>query len=105
MPTTEGISRHMPEVFSLETVVALSPAQVSAELGGEKVIVQLDSGIYYGLEEVGAFVWSLLVEKPRSVAELQAAILEEFDVEPEQCLADLRALLAELAEEKLIHTY
>jgi hypothetical protein len=42
------------------------------------------------------------VQEPRSVRELRAAILEEFEVDPEVCDRDLRALLRELEDRKLV---
>lgn len=81
--------------------IAAGGKQVSCELAGEVVLLQLDSGIYYGLDPVGSRVWQLLQE-PRSFAELQDALLAEFEVEPERCAGDLRVLLGELDAAGLI---
>ena len=91
----------MPSAFNLDTVVVAAASQVSANMGGEEVILDLTAGIYYGLGEVGARVWSLIAE-PRSVASIRDAILEEYEVEPERCLRDLQALLADLEKSKLV---
>lgn len=76
--------------------------QLSCEVGGEVVILNLADDTYYGLSEVGAFVWSLLRE-PRSPAELREAVLAEFDVPAEVCEADLARLLGELSARGLVH--
>lgn len=96
-----GSTNAMSNTFNLETVIAAAPDQVSANLDGEDVILNLETGTYYGLHGVGGRIWSFL-EEPRSVAAIKEAILAEFDVEPEQCLADLMELLGDLAEAKLI---
>jgi hypothetical protein len=57
--------------------------------------------VYYGLEGVGARVWHML-EKPRRIAELRDAILEEFDVDPARCEHDLMGLLTKLLAEGMI---
>ncbi len=82
------------------SVVAASE-QSSSELDGEAVILNLKSGVYYGLNPVGASIWNLL-QQPRTVSEIQSAILAKYSVEPEQCERDLLALLQELEAEGLI---
>jgi hypothetical protein len=75
--------------------------QLSCEVGREVVILHLADDTYYGLPEVGAFVWQLLAE-PRTLDELRDAVLGEFEVAPEVCEADLRLLLVELAGRRLV---
>jgi hypothetical protein len=91
----------MPELISLKTIVAASKENVSCALGDEAAILQTRSGVYYGLDPVGARIWKLL-EKPRSVKDLRTAILDEYDVEPAQCESDLLKLLEKLHTEGLI---
>jgi hypothetical protein len=91
----------MPEKISLKTIVVASKENVSCALGEEAAILHIRSGVYYGLDPVGAHVWKLLAQ-PRSVRDLQAAILEEYDVEPEKCESDLVMLLQRLHAEGLI---
>jgi hypothetical protein len=47
------------EIAKTSTVVAAKD-QVSCDLAGEAVILNLKSGIYYGLNPVAARVWSLI---------------------------------------------
>lgn len=84
-----------------QSIVCASSQQVSRDLAGEAVLLQLQSGVYYGLDEIGAFVWSRL-QKPVAVSELRDAILSEYDVTPERCESDLLALLNRLLREGLI---
>ncbi len=90
-----------PPTLPDDAVFAAGQAQVSSDLGGEVVILDLDGSRYYGLNEVGAFVWDLLAQ-PRSVGALQAALLDEYDVDAERCRADLEALLDELITNGLV---
>ena len=87
--------------ITMETVVRASDRQVSAHLDQEAVILGLSSGEYFGLADVGLLVWDLLSE-PQRVADLQTAILAEFDVEPKRCSDDLCRFLGELEREELI---
>ncbi len=75
--------------------------QVSSELGKEFVILNLNSGAYFGLEDVGARVWSLLQE-PRTLSAIQKTIVDEYAVDPQQCNQDLRTLVGKLIEAGLV---
>ena len=88
-------------MLSNDSIVVVSPDQVSSDLAGEIVMLNLKNGTYYGLDQVGARVWGL-IEQPRRVAAIRDAILEEYDVEPERCERDLLALLGELRDNGLI---
>jgi hypothetical protein len=87
--------------FTLDSRVVASDEQVHTSLGDEAVILGLGDGVYYGLDAVGARVWSLIAA-PRRVSEIVGAVTEEFDVAPERCEQDVLALLGELAEHRLI---
>lgn len=82
------------------TVVATKD-QIAGNLGDEVAILHLGSGVYYGLNRVGARLWSLLQE-PVAVQRLQEALLAEFDVDPDRLERDLTHLLDQLAAEGLI---
>jgi hypothetical protein len=83
------------------SVVVASKEQIGCDLGGEEVILDLDSGIYYGLNEVGASIWKL-IQEAKSVTEIKKAIMEEYDVQPDRCETSILRLLNELAERNLI---
>ena len=87
--------------YTPESRVVVSDEQVHTSLGDEAVILGLGDGVYYGLDAVGARVWSLLAA-PRRVSEIIAVVTEEFDVGRERCEHDVLALLGELAERRLI---
>ena len=59
--------------ISVQSVVSAFPEQVSCDLLGEAVILDLRKGIYYGLNEVGAQVWAL-IQQPRTISEIHDAI-------------------------------
>ncbi|WP_066384673.1 MULTISPECIES: PqqD family peptide modification chaperone [unclassified Anabaena] len=81
--------------------IVASQEQVSSELEGEAVILDVKSGVYYGLNQVGASVWNM-IQAPKSIKEIQAALLAEYEVEPEVCERDLMILLEDLAAKGLI---
>lgn len=78
-----------------------SEQRISTEMAGETVVLDLDSGVYSGLDEVASFIWSHL-DKPIIFADLVQLILAEYDVSEEQCTVDLLAFLQEMAKNKLV---
>jgi hypothetical protein len=91
----------MEKPITGNSTVVVVKDQVSADLSGEAAILNLKSGIYYGLDAVGARIWSL-IQEPRVVSEIKDTILQEYDVEPKRCEEDLFALLGELLSHGLI---
>ncbi|NLW49901.1 MAG: PqqD family protein [Candidatus Brocadiaceae bacterium] len=69
-------------------------------LDGEAVLLNLDNETYYGLDEVGARMWQVLMESD-SIQSAYEALLDEYDVEPETLRADMRDLIARLVEQGL----
>jgi hypothetical protein len=91
----------MNAAISDRSVVMAAKDQVSCDLAGEAAILSIKNGVYYGLDPVGARIWSL-VQEPRAVAEIRNTIIGEYDVEPERCARDLFGLLEKLLAEGLI---
>jgi hypothetical protein len=86
--------------LTLDTLVRQHPDQIAAEADGEVLMMHIDSGNYYGLNEVASFIWNQLGE-PRSVAELCAAVQAEFDVDEQRCMADALGFLQDMIQDGL----
>lgn len=87
--------------MNLDTRLEASPSVVTREIGGEMVLMDLESGNYFGLNPVGGQVWQAL-EEGKSITELCDQIEQEFDVPREQLQQDVLALAEELVERKLV---
>jgi len=87
--------------LTIDSVIQLSKDQVSCDLAGEAAILNLKAGMYYGVDPVGARIWSL-AQKPVLVKEIRDTLLKEYDVEREQCEKDLFSLLDRFRQEGLI---
>ena len=68
---------------------------------GESVLLDLRSQKYFGLNEVGTRAWQLLQETG-DVATIQAHLLAEYDVAPEQLERDLDELFGRLLAAGLV---
>ena len=82
-------------------LIKRSQATIGTELDDETVILDLDAGMYRGLDAVGTRIWQLL-EHEKTVAALRAVLLDEYDVSVDQCHQDLLVFLKELAAQNLI---
>ncbi len=91
----------MTETLTRETTVAVTAQQVSSNLAGEEVILQLESGIYYGLDDVGTFIWEM-VQQPHTVGQICDAICAEYEVQPAQCFQDTAQFLSGLIDAQLV---
>jgi hypothetical protein len=87
--------------IELNSIVAAAADQVSCDLEGDAAVLNLKTGVYYGLDDIGASLWRMLNE-PRRVHELVDALLGEYDVDREECQRDVIALLGELAVRGLV---
>ena len=88
-------------MITKHSVITAASDQVSSDLDGEAVILHLEEGVYYGLNEVGARIWQL-IQAPKSLEEVYSALLEEYEVKPERCRQDLLAVLQDLDEHDLL---
>lgn len=87
--------------ITTSSIVTAAKGQVSSDLAGEVVLLSLETGMYYGLDQVGVRVWELMKD-PVRVADLCAAIVREYDVEAEQCERDVLELVHQMATAGLI---
>jgi coenzyme PQQ synthesis protein D (PqqD) len=70
-------------------------------LGDEAVILNLASGVYFGLDTVGTRMWQLMSEHG-STDKVIAAMLDEYAVEEGQLRSDLDKLIEQLSEKGLV---
>ncbi|NLI24085.1 MAG: lasso peptide biosynthesis PqqD family chaperone [Bacteroidales bacterium] len=78
-----------------------NPDLLFSDMDGETVMMSIQNGEYYGLDEVGSRIWQLL-ENPESAETLTDKLIEEYEVTRETCLSDVMEFLNMLAEKQLI---
>ncbi|MBE2268852.1 MAG: lasso peptide biosynthesis PqqD family chaperone [Anaerolinea sp.] len=88
-------------MIALDTKVVATKNQISTDMSDETVILNLQNGVYYGLDPVGTFIWKL-IQEPNDVRAIRDAVLNEYDVEAERCEQDIVNLLQELLEQGLV---
>ncbi|MGG6296556.1 PqqD family peptide modification chaperone [Leptolyngbya sp. AN02str] len=88
-------------MFNEGSLIQASSTQVSSDLGGEVIILSLKSGIYYGLNEVGTTIWNL-IQQPTTFEQIFKTVVEDYEVEAEQCKKDLLEILADMRKAGLL---
>ena len=83
------------------TFYKASTKHLYSEIDAEAVILDVNSGTYYGLNEVSNRIWQFL-QMPASEERLLELLLEEYEVTPEVARADLQTLLRDLLGNGLI---
>lgn len=87
--------------ISATTTVTAAESALSTTLDDEAVILETESGMYYGLNDVATHIWEEIDER-RTVAELRESILATYDAEPDQVERDLESVLADMLDNGLI---
>ena len=72
-----------------------------ADLDGETVLLDTESGHYFGLNSVGTRIWELASDA-RSVKEIVSLLLSEYTVSAEQLEIDVLGFVNNLAQRSLI---
>ena len=87
--------------LSPDTVVVAAEHQVSCDVDNEAALLNLETGVYYGLDPVGAQLWKRL-QSPITVAALVEAMMQDFAVTATTAESDLRTFLSALIDAGLV---
>lgn len=79
----------------------ISDDVVSCDLDGEAAILNIESGVYYGLDPIGGKIWNSL-KNPCKLEYLVKMIKDEYDVEEERCKNDIYELINDLIDNGLV---
>ncbi len=74
---------------------------VFTELNGEIAILNSKTGIYFTLDDVGAFIWQLL-NQPMDEMGLTKLVTDEYEIDEETAKQDIQELLQHLIKEELV---
>jgi Coenzyme PQQ synthesis protein D (PqqD) len=88
-------------LLSSATRIVRSPDQVSGDIDGKVVLLSIENGEYYNMNDVGSRIWALL-ENPIAVGALVDRLVAEFEVEQATCEKEALAFLRQLQSDKLL---
>jgi hypothetical protein len=89
------------ETITLTSKLSANKRSVACDLEGEMVILNLDSGVYFGLNPVGGAIWNYIQDE-RSLEEVIGYLLAQYKVERARCEAEVVVLLQKMAAQGLI---
>jgi hypothetical protein len=85
-------------------IVSASERTVVRELDGEAVLLDLDSGMYYGLNPVATAIWNRMAAAGEvGVDRLVAGVVDEYAVDPHVARREVEAFVQDLCASRLAH--
>ena len=87
--------------INLDTVINKNLEIDDTDLDGEKVMMNLDKGEYFMMNEVGSRIWDIIIE-PINVKGIIEALLSEYAVDEETCTDTVIEFLGRLNNAELI---
>ena len=96
-----GAAAEAPPAIAELTVISRSPAVLAAEVDGEIVMMSIEQGRYFGLDDIGSDIWKR-IEQPCSFSVLVDALAADYDADRGTISADVTALLRRMAEQDVV---
>jgi hypothetical protein len=96
MPGKDG-----SQPLEMATVIKCSPDVFYSEVAQEAVLLNVQTGSYHSLDEIGSTIWRALAT-PQSVGEICAKMVEEYPANPDEVRADTLEFVGQLAERNLL---
>jgi hypothetical protein len=89
------------ESLSTNSIIVRSTGILSNKVDSETILLGMEKSRYYGMVSTGSRIWDLL-SSPISIGRIIDILVQEYDIEREQCMAEVVSFLAELLSEHLI---
>jgi len=83
------------------TIISRSPSVITTEVNGEVVMMSIEQGQYFGLDDIGSDIWKRL-DPPCAFADLIDRLAADYDADRASIAADVRALLETMAERDVV---
>ena len=83
------------------TVISRSPSVLTAEVDGEIVMMSIEQGRYFGLDDIGSDIWKR-IEPPCSFAALIDGLTADYEADRAAIAADVQVLLDRMAEQDVV---
>ena len=88
-------------MIDMKSRITASKNLLHCTVNGEAVILSMESGIYFGLDNVGVRIWEL-IQEPTTMNLLLEKLLSEYDVDPNVCRDHLVDFINDLHSRELI---
>jgi hypothetical protein len=98
--STDNSTEIAPAIADV-TVISRSPAVLAADVKGEIVMMSIERGSYFGLDNIGCDIWKR-IERPCSFAALIDGLVADYDADRATIAADVRLLLDLMAAQDVV---
>ena len=88
--------------LTLGEIVRVNPDVVWREIDGEIVLLNVVTGLYYGLDEPGAAIWRQVVEAPTTLKAVCESLSPHFDGDQATIERDVVELAGKLTDAQLL---
>ena len=82
-------------------MISRSPSVVTAEVDGEIVMMSIEQGRYFGLDDIGSDIWKR-IEPPCSFATLVDGLAADYEADRATIAADVQSLLGRMVEQDVV---
>jgi hypothetical protein len=82
--------------------VEISDGVIWRDLGGDVVILNVETGVYFGLDGSGGQIWRELAEHG-SIEKTFKSLKQQFDAKPDELRRDLDELVEQFVQKRLVH--
>lgn len=87
--------------ITLETTIKQIEDIDTSDIDGEKIMMNLDTGSYFMLNEIATHIWDL-TEQPVRIEEVVKYLLGEYEIDEITCIEQVLGLVIELYKYQLI---
>ncbi len=91
----------MQKKLTLESTIVQTSQILSSNIDDETILLSIENSKYYGMASTGSRIWELLSE-PITVNGIVDTLLAEYEIDREQCTAEVLGFLGELLVANLI---
>lgn len=90
-------------MYQVEQRIQINQSIVCAELDQEMVLLNVETGKYFGLDSIGTRIWELLTNGADEEG-IIASLLNEYEVDPVQLRRDVSEFLNALRDKNLVQS-
>ncbi|MFW5886210.1 MAG: lasso peptide biosynthesis PqqD family chaperone [Bacteroidota bacterium] len=87
--------------INLETRIKRKEGLIEGNVDNEVLLLSIDSGKYYGLDDIGTRIWEML-GKPMKIVDIVAVLQKEYNVDEQICREETLEYLDELLLNEII---
>ena len=94
---------HLPYLYCMQEKIytRVTDRFLISHLAGETVLMDKQTGDYFGINKVGTAIWELLAA-PRTGTMIVRELLDRYDVEESACTAQVQQFLTMLEDKKML---